>query len=164
MKSSNRRLVVLFDIDYTLFDTRKFKESDLQVYNTYEEITNALVRIKDLASLGIFSKGNVEFQKTKLKKTGMISFFKEKDMHIFDDKDVNLINVLDRYKDSKLFLVDDKLSVLATAKKLMPQIIAVWVKRGPYAQIQKPIPGFAPDAEIKNLSEVVRIVQLKIRN
>lgn len=156
--------VVLFDIDYTLFNTQKFKESKLQNYNAYNETVGTLVQLKGLVNLGIFSKGETRLQKTKLEETGMIKFFNEKDIHIFDDKDANLSQTLRKYEDTKLFLVDDKLSTLCFAKKLMPQVITIWVKRGPYAMTQEGIAGFTPDTEVENLSEVAKIVQLEIGN
>lgn len=154
--------VVLFDIDYTLFDTGRFKDSQLQDYNIYQEVMGVLMQLSSLASLGIFSKGENEFQKTKLKKTGMVKFFKENNIHIFDDKDANLINVLEKYNDSRLFLIDDKLGILYSAKKHTSQIFTIWVKRGPYAQKQGKIPGFKPDAEVENLEEVISIIGKKI--
>lgn len=154
----NKKPIVLFDIDYTLFDTRKFKDSQLQNYNIYEEVMEVLTQLTNVAIMGIFSKGETEFQKTKLRKTGMMKFFKENNVHIFDDKDVNLIQVLEKYKDAKLFLVDDKLGVLFFAKKHMPQIITVWVKRGPYAEHQGPIEDFVPSVTINNLSNLYNIV------
>ena len=154
----NTKPVVLFDIDYTLFDTRKFKDSQLQNYNIYKEVMGILMQLKNIATLGIFSKGETGFQKTKLIKTGMIKFFGENNVHIFDDKDANLINVLEKYKNSKLFLVDDKLEILCSAKKHIPQIFAIWVKRGPYAQIQEPIENFTPNVTIENLSNLYSIV------
>ncbi len=155
----NDKPVVLFDIDYTLFDTHKFKNSQLKDYNLYEEVIDVLTQLSDFATLGIFSKGEISFQKIKLQKTGMSKFFKEYNVHIFDDKNANLISVLRRYKGSNLFLVDDKLGVLYSAKSNMPQISTIWAKRGPFAESQKSIPGFKPDAEVENLSEVVRIVR-----
>lgn len=154
----NKKPIVLFDIDYTLFDTRKFKDSQLRDYNIYEEVMKALIQLSGLASLGIFSKGETEFQKTKLEKTGMMKFFKKNDIHIFEDKDASLISVLEKYKDSRIFLVDDKLGILHSAKKHMPQIITVWVKRGPYASSQDPIEDFAPSVTIDNLSNLYNIV------
>lgn len=154
----NKKPIVLFDIDYTLFDTRKFKDSKLQDYSIYGEVMGVLDELSNLADLGIFSKGEIEFQKTKLKKTGMIKFFQEHNIHVFDDKDASLIDILDKYRKSKLFLVDDKLETLYSAKKHMPQVITVWVKRGPYAQNQKEIVGFKPDAQVENLRDVVAII------
>jgi len=150
---------VLFDIDFTLFDTQAFKDSQLTEYASYKEVISVLENLSEIAELGIFSKGESEFQKTKLEKTGMARFFKEENIHIFIDKDVNLINVLEKYKDLKIFLVDDKLEILHSAKKCMEKVFTIWVKRGWFAENQKPIPSFKSDAEVENLSEVVRIVQ-----
>jgi FMN phosphatase YigB (HAD superfamily) len=150
--------VVLFDIDYTLFDTGEFKDSMLRNFNIYEGTIGILVKLGDIANLGIFSNGEPGFQRAKLEKTDMLKFFKENDIHIFDDKDANLINVLEKYKDTKLFLVDDKLTILSSAKQRMPQITAIWVKRGPYAQNQQPIDNFVPDATIDDLSRLYNIV------
>ena len=154
--------IVLFDIDYTLFDTAFFKESGLSEHKIYEEVIEVLESLSKIARLGIFSKGKTEFQKIKLEKTGMMKFFKDYDIHIFDDKDANLINVLGKYKDSKLFLVDDKLEILYSAKKHMSKVFTIWVKRGPFAKIQEPISGFKPDAEIMNLQEIVSIINSKL--
>lgn len=154
----NSKPIVLFDIDYTLFDTASFKESRLLEHKIYDEIIGVLNSLSSIATLGIFSKGETEFQKTKLEKTGMAKFFKKNNIHIFDNKDENLINVLEKYKDSKLFLVDDKLEVLYSAKKHLPQVITVWVKRGPYAEHQEPIEDFTPSATIDDLSSLYDIV------
>jgi FMN phosphatase YigB (HAD superfamily) len=154
----NKNKFILFDIDYTLFDTKVFKESALQKYSIYEEVETELARLKDIAVLGIFSKGESEFQKTKLKKTGLLKFFAENNIHIFVDKDANLTEILKKYKNSKLFLVDDKLEILFLAKKCMPEITTVWVKRGPFALDKKPIEDFTPDATIDNLSNLFNIV------
>ena len=150
--------IVLFDIDYTLFDTAFFKESGLSKHKIYEEVIEVLEGLSKIVKLGIFSKGKTEFQKTKLEKTGMMKFFKDYNIHIFDDKDANLINVLGKYKDSKLFLVDDKLEILYSAKKHMSKIFTIWVKRGPFAKEQKAIAGFKPDAAITNLKQVIKLV------
>lgn len=159
MTMQHGKKIVLFDIDYTLFDTAFFKGSGLSEYKIYEEVMQILGSLGKVATLGIFSKGETEFQRTKLKKTEIMKFFKENNIHIFGDKDANLINVLEIYKDSMLFLVDDKLGVLYSAKKHMPEVFTVWVKRGPYAKSQEEIPGFRPDAVIEDLEEVVGIVQ-----
>ncbi len=150
--------VVLFDIDYTLFDTAFFKQSGLSVHKIYEEVMLVLENLSSYATLGIYSTGVHDFQKTKLEKTGMVKFFNEKDIHIFDDKDANLTRVLGKYKNSKIFLVDDKLTILYSAKNHMEKIYTIWVKRGPFADAQQPIFGFTPDAEVLNLSEIVSII------
>ena len=54
--------VVLLDIDYTLFDTKTFKESSLKKYALYDEISAVLKDLANVAELGIFSKGEDTFQ------------------------------------------------------------------------------------------------------
>jgi len=156
--------IVLFDIDYTLFDTALFKESGLSRHEIYEEVMQVLDSLSSFTTLGIFSKGEVQFQKTKLEKTGMAKFFKEEHIHIFNDKDINLTKIIDRYKDSQIFFVDDKLEILHSAKKYAKDVFTIWVKRGWYAQNQKGIFGFKPDAEVENLTEVARIVKSEIKS
>jgi len=149
---------VLFDIDFTLFDTRAFKDSKLTEYTIYKEVISVLENLSKIAELGIFSKGESEFQKIKLEKTGMAKFFKEKNVHIFEDKEANLTKIIDKYKNYQIFLVDDRLGTLYSAKKHLEQVFTVWIKRGWFAENQKPIPDFKSDAEVENLSEVVKIV------
>ncbi|MDZ4227656.1 MAG: hypothetical protein U1E54_00245, partial [Candidatus Levybacteria bacterium] len=155
----NNKPMVLFDIDYTLFDTDKFKESQLQSYSIYKEVMEMLTELSGMVDMGIFSTGEIEFQKSKLVKTGMMQFFKEHHIHIFSNKDENLIGVLEKYRNSQVFLIDDKLSVLHLAKKHAQDIFTIWVKRGPYALVQEEISGFKPSFVVENLSEVVRIVK-----
>jgi FMN phosphatase YigB (HAD superfamily) len=151
---------VLFDIDFTLFDVQTFKDSNLKEYSVYKEVMQVLDETSKIAMLGIFSKGETEFQKTKLEKTGMAKFFKNEHMHIFVDKEANLTKIMDKYKDYKIFFIDDRLDLLYSAKKHLPEVFTIWVKRGWFAENQEPIVGFKADAEVENLSEVVRIVQL----
>ena len=162
MKLSSKKPIVLFDIDYTLFDTALFKQSGLSMHKIYAEVTQTLDGLNNFATLGIFSKGETQFQKTKLEKTGMAKFFKEENVHIFDNKDANLIKIIDRYKGLKIFIIDDKLEILYSAKMYMDQLFTIWVKRGWYAENQKAIPDFIPDAEVENLSDVVRIVKSNV--
>lgn len=151
--------VVLLDIDDTLFNTALFIQSGFLANKLYEEVRQVLLTLNTFVTLGIFSKGEVQFQKTKLRKTDLFNFFEEKNVHIFDDKNINLKQTIDSYKDSKIFLVDDRLEVLSSAKKISEQIFVIWMKRGRYSKSQKKIPGFVPDSIVENLSEVVRIVK-----
>jgi FMN phosphatase YigB (HAD superfamily) len=151
--------VILLDIDDTMFNTALFIKSHLSESKMYEDVRQVLDNLNTFATIGIFSKGEVEFQKTKLKKTDLFDFFNEKNVHIFDDKNINLKQTADKYRGSKIFLIDDRLEVLYSAKKNIKEIFTIWIKRGRYAESQKPIPGFCPDSEVANLSEVVRIVK-----
>lgn len=151
---------VLFDIDFTLFDVQAFKDSNLTKYAVYEETMRVLEGVSKIAGLGILSKGESELQKTKLEKTEIAKFFKEEHVHIFLDKEANLTKVIDRYKDYKIFLVDDRLDLLCSAKKYLKEVFTIWVRRGWFAENQKQIDGCKADAVVENLSEVAKIVQL----
>ncbi len=156
--------IVLFDIDYTLFDTFFFKESKLLKHKIYEEVIDVLDNLGKIAVLGIFSEGDIDFQRTKLKETKIEKYFEQDNIHIVLNKLNELQGVLEKYKNRKTFFVDDKLSILFEAKNMYPEVFVVWVKRGFYAENQKEIPGFKPDAQVENLSEVVRIVRLRIKD
>jgi len=154
----NKKTIVLLDIDYTIFDTKTFKDSGLTNFSLYNEVLQVLGKLKETVELGIFSKGNLVFQNTKLNKTGIKDLFNKEHVHVFEDKEINLNSVLEKYKDYKIFLVDDKLSILYDAKAYNPLVFSVWVKRGPFAENQEPLENFAPDATITDLSSLDKII------
>src|SRR3989344_1268237 len=150
--------VVLFDIDYTLFNTDVFKETQLKEHSVYDEVHGVLKNLSRVAELGIFSEGETDFQKTKLNNTDIKKYFKEKHVHIALNKKDQIRNILNKYSDKQLVLVDDKLTILYELKRVLPSIFTIWVKRGMYARNQKKISGFNPDATVNNLKEIVSII------
>jgi len=158
----NKKSVILFDIDYTLFDTEAFKKSQLTKYIAYDEVHEVLTELKKIAVLGIFSEGELNFQTTKLKKSKLQKYFKEEHVHIVPDKLVEIKRVLDGYKNKKIFFVDDKLTILRDANTVLPSIFAIWLKRGIYAMNQKKIANFKPNAVVANLREVAIIMNSKL--
>lgn len=150
--------IVLFDIDYTLFDTALFKKSRHLKHETYKEVIKVLNSLSQIAILGIFSEGDIDFQKKKLKETNIDMYFAKDHTHIVLKKIDDLRAILKRYTDRKIFFVDDKLDILCDAKKLSPEVFTIWMKRGFYAEKQKDIPGFKPDATITNLKQVIKLV------
>lgn len=153
-----KQKVVLFDIDYTLFNTDIFKASELKTHSIYDEVPEVLEKLSEIALLGIFSEGKLLLQQTKLQKTKIQGYFIEAHTHIVEKKDASIEEVLKLYKNNILYLVDDKLTVLHQASLLLPGIITVWVKRGIYAQKQQPIKNFAPHAIIDSLQELIPLV------
>ena len=151
--------IVLFDIDYTLFDTKAFKKSQLKKCIAYDEVHEVLTELKKIAILGIFSEGEINLQRTKLRKSNLQKYFKEEHVHIVPDKLAEIKRVLDGYKNKQIFFVDDKLTILRDANTVLPSIFAIWLKRGIYAMNQKKIANFKPNAVVANLREVVRIVK-----
>lgn len=154
----DKNKVVLFDIDYTLFDTAFFKESKLLEHKIYQEIISVLDSLKKIAVLGIFSEGDVAFQIEKIKQTNIDKYFARENTHIVSDKYLDIKGILEKYRGSKIFFVDDKLGILHAAKKNMPEVFTVWVKRGPFAKAQEPITEFNPDATVDNLQDIVKII------
>lgn len=150
--------VILFDIDYTLFDTAFFKKSNFLEHKIYDEVISVLEELEKIAILGIFSEGNIDFQKKKLKETGIEKYFEEIHTHIVLDKFSELKKVFKKYEDKNIFFIDDKLITLFDAKKLFPKIFTIWVKRGFYAENQKDIKGFSPDAKVESLNEITKII------
>lgn len=154
----DKQKIILFDIDYTLFNTDIFKQSQLKTHSVYDEVHDVLKKLSKIAQFVIFSEGEINFQKTKLNKTDIKKYFNEQDIIISKSKVNKLRQILNRYSHGQIFFVDDKLSILFDAKKMLPDVFTIWVKRGIYAKNQKPIPGFKPDYEINNLKEIVSII------
>ena len=214
--------IVLFDIDYTLFDVDKFKQKMLEeiiksighkntkniekklqdIYiasrrstgyfnpkvfirdllgelnintdpkvlaksifkdtlflgNLYKETKDVLgiLSKNKLLRIGIFSGGEDDFQRNKIKE--IEDFLHKEHIHIYFLKEKELSSIIERYKKYKLYLVDDRLDILNMAKNLNEDTSTIWIKRGRFAKQQKEIPGFAPDATITNLKEVVGLV------
>jgi len=154
----DKQKLVLFDIDHTLFDTERFKESRLEKYSLYDEVLKVLSELSKITTLGIFSQGELDFQKTKLKNTKIDSFFKEENVHVFKDKELNFAQIFTKYPDYKIFFVDDRLDLLFSAKKNFPAISTIWIKRGPHAKNLTEIENFSPDKTVSNLQEIVKFV------
>ena len=152
--------VVLFDIDYTLFNTKTFKDSELTEFILYDEVVETLETLGATVRLGIFSEGDLDFQKTKLVKTMIDARFPLEDTHIVESKKATVGDVIARYNKQKLILVDDKLEVLAQAKQISPNVFTIWVKRGPFAL--STLSDFKPDKTVETLSEVIGIITASI--
>jgi phosphoglycolate phosphatase-like HAD superfamily hydrolase len=151
--------IVLFDIDYTILDTDALKKSKLLTFSLYNEVIDTLNKLKDVADFGIFSEGDIAFQKKKLKETNIENYFLSEHIHIFEKKNDMIKKILDRYENKgSLFFVDDKLSVLHLAKQYDPAVFTIWVKRGFYAMKQKPIEGFTPDGTVETLHDIVPLI------
>lgn len=149
--------VILFDLDYTLFNTDRFKKSNLKNYSLYIEVESVLQELSAKAILGIFSEGEDEFQRLKIKKTALKKYFSPRHIHVVATKEQVLTKVFFKYHRQSLYLVDDKLNILYLAKRVWPEIKTIWVKRGKYALNQKPIKDFMPDIITTNLKKLKKL-------
>lgn len=152
--------IVLFDIDNTLFDTLRFKSTNFEIFSIYEDVHETLTELAEIVDLGIFSEGDLAFQKQKLLKTNIENYFLKEHVHIVPEKIHAIEALVKKYKDgNQVFLIDDKLPILPIVKKHFPSIVAIWIKRGEHAPKQPPIEGFTPDAEIISLKEVIPLIK-----
>lgn len=150
--------VVLFDIDYTLFDTDLFKESDLKNHSVYEEVLGVLVDLSTVATLGIFSEGNIELQKDKLLKTDMSKHFNQENVHIFEEKTKSISSVLEKYKGDQIFIVDDRPVILEKVKKQDPSIFTIFINREKRIWRRDESTDYQADAVIYSLTEIIPLV------
>jgi FMN phosphatase YigB (HAD superfamily) len=151
--------IILFDIDDTMFNTALLKESDLSRFEMYEDVYDALEDLSDVASLGIFSQGEIAFQLKKLKETNIHHYFEEEHTFIVEDKLEVVSNLLKKYVDKgQVFLVEDRLDVLKMAKECYPKVYTVWMKRGRYVENQRNPVDYTPDATVTDLHQVVPII------
>ena len=156
MKSNK---IVLLDIDDTLFNTEKLIHSSFFVYELYKEVITALSELSTIATLGVFSQGEIAFQRKKLQETNIEQYFSEDHIHIMEFKLEMMQDILERYHNQgEIFVVDDRLENLHMAKKSAPFIFTIWMKRGRYSNIQEQKANFTPDATVTNLYDVISII------
>lgn len=151
--------VVLFDIDYTLFDTGTYKASDLTEFKLYEEVVPVLIEIAEHATVGVFSEGETEHQLKKLITTEIREHFRDEHLHIFTKKMEGLADVLLKYQGDTIFFVDDKLEVLKGIKESDEAIRTIWIKRGMYAEQIPVIEGFTPDLKVTTLQDILPYIK-----
>jgi phosphoglycolate phosphatase-like HAD superfamily hydrolase len=89
---------------------------------------NFLKQIQEKAVVGIFSKGEINFQKKKIEKFD--NLINPEDIYIFEDKTVRISKVLARYRDYKIYVVDDNQKVLESFKQIDKFVYTILIKRG----------------------------------
>ena len=157
MKKSD--IIILFDIDNTLFNTERLKQSKLTVFELFDEVKESLDELSKVATLGLFSQGEIAFQNKKLQKTEIENYFSQEHRHIVEYKLTVMREILQIYKNkAKIYFVDDWLTGLKEAKKIDPSVFTIWMKRGEYAHTQEKHTDFKPDAVVTNLKEVVNLI------
>ena len=134
-----------------IFNQKNFRD------NLHKEVLTSLKMLIELGEVGILSQGDKEFQHAKI--THFRHLLNSNHINIVKNKKSDMAYVFENIQTYKIYFVDDMIHMLETAKKINPQITTIWMKRGRYAGSQKAIPGFTPDAEVKNLSEIVKIVK-----
>lgn len=141
------------EVEHFLFETSFFKNG------FYTEVEKSLKSLKNIARLGIFSQGDEKLQGAKIKQSGFNDLFEQDLIYIIKPKKLDFLPLLKRkHHADKVYLVEDKPSVIQSVKEFIPSMFTIWVERGKYAKSQKDIAGFSPDAKVRNLRDVVGIV------
>ena len=135
------------DLEDIFFDENLYRAS------LYEEVADLFQKFVDQnIQLVIFSIGEVKFQTMKL--TGIKELLHEEHIHIFVDKLLDLKDVLQKYQDKQVYLVDDLSNVLQEAKSADPSVKTILIDRNNRFLEQ----DFRPDFVIENLTKIVTIV------
>src|SRR5258708_2009342 len=101
-------IIVLLDIDNTLFNTFKFKASNLTHFELYKEVKDSLKALATVATLGVLSQGEIAFQNKKLETTEIKHYFLSEHTHIVEYKLEVMKDILERYKDNaQVYFIDD---------------------------------------------------------
>ncbi len=109
---------------------------------------------KDLILL---SFGEANFQRTKIKNSGVSPFFSEI-IITQKNKTENLEPLCKKYSEEKIFFIDDKTKQIDEVKKIFPQIISVKMERtqGRHINTKSKLANYI----VKDLSEVKNIIKL----
>ncbi len=150
----NRILTILIDFDHTLFDTEKFVKylSENPEELNYADFLypDAIAFIDYANSKGttvLFSEGEPEFQKEKIRESGIEELFKGgvKILPSFSK-----MENLEEWKNKALVFVDDKPEVIDEAGK--KGFLTIRVKRGKYADVETRKPA---KYTVGSLAEIV---------
>lgn len=127
------------------------------LYDEAEQVLKALS--KDPQNMiGVFSGGRHDLQTKKIQ--NVLHLFHKDHIHIIrNKKDLALKDILLGYANYKIFLIDDMLKMLYSAKSLDKAVVTVWSVRGRFAKNQVKIDNFRPDYAIGDLTELLQIVK-----
>ena len=103
-----------------------FWNIDLFEENMYKD-TSLIRDLSKVAVIGIFSKGDSDFQKQKLTFFG--DLLDGDNVHVFPNKIDKVSEVLRRYEDFQTYLIDDQNEVLIKAKELFPDTYTILIDR-----------------------------------
>jgi FMN phosphatase YigB (HAD superfamily) len=106
--------------------------ADKSIFKTclYPNTVRILKKLSRQFRLGIFSKGYEPFQLFKTEASKELFALLDKNLiFIYRNKKKYLPNILKRFKDNRLIIVDDSQETIKSFLKLNPKMIAVWVKR-----------------------------------
>lgn len=133
------------------WDKENFEGS---IYDDVDSSIQNLTKIKDLI-IGVLSTGENVFQRKKIEVLKKI--LSEDHVHIHVDKLSKLENILRKYKNDQVFIVDDLLAVLELAKRIQANVKTVHMNRKKSWEYSMKI-DFIPDLELVSLEKLAEFV------
>jgi len=134
-----KKTVFLVDLDNVLIDTEKFRDTpipDLENFPfekyIFPNAKNLLNILKSLGEVFIYSRGDPGFQKAKLKSGGIDKIIDPEHTIVLIDKIQALKEIISKFNDAQVTIIDDRPSVLSEAQHLNPKIETIWIKYGKY--------------------------------
>lgn len=126
----------------------------------FEDVNNFLKKLKQLSKVGILSKGDNVFQRRKIK--SIKTLLDEASIYIGIDKVDLLENAIAQNFGYKIFILDNKQSVLTDLKKLDADIYTIWINRNSEGDLDNTLSlnyNYTPDFKIKSLDEAMEIIK-----
>ena len=110
-------------------------------------------------NLILLSYGDANFQKEKIEKSGIASFFKE--IIITRDKAKSFKTIFQKYNAEKIFFIDDKADQVNQIKKYFPQVVAIKIERpqGKHIEIKSELADYV----VGNLDEAKDKINMIMR-
>ena len=97
----------------------------------YPKAIQVLKYLKTLGKVVIFTEGDSVYQKRKIEQSGLASFVDE--IALYEHKLEHIGELIKRYKEYKIVIVEDKYDTLLRIKKQFPRIFTIEVCQGHYA-------------------------------
>jgi FMN phosphatase YigB (HAD superfamily) len=126
----------------------------------YPDTRLILERLTQHFQTGIFSSGDVFFQKMKLRASGIEPYFRPEHINIMESTSSNIPKIVDKYKRFKLAIVDDRASVIEQARQLRGDIIGIWVDRQKFKHERPTNTEFSPHFQVKDLQSIPQIFNI----
>jgi FMN phosphatase YigB (HAD superfamily) len=138
----------------SFFDEKNIKKS---LYPDVEEVLEALGK-KENIRIGIFSGGQADMQRKKI--ASLVHVLEADHIHINEvDKLQDIPDVLQRYADKKVYIVDDLAAVLERFKQENEKVTTILIARDGKKVDTDTKEEYQPDLHIANLRELTTIIQ-----
>lgn len=117
---------------------RKFDINNPEIYKgiLFEDTLPVLEKLKESNQImGTYTQGYVDFQKAKIKFSGIKDFFDKDLIYVSPDKlEPNFVKTLP----NSAIVIDDKKRVIETLRQLRPDLELVWINRKNEEKLETP--------------------------